>query len=202
METLREKYAENTRRALLATGLRLFTERDYASVSAEELVRTAGLTRGALYHHFGGKPGLFEAVFEELERQATKRIRVAITPVPDPRGRAYRAVDAFLDVCAEHAYRHIVLQQGPIALGWQRWRELDQLHLGGLVLDIVNAALNAGRLRPHPANLVAIALYGALTELSITVAETEEPDQAQMQAADLIRNLIDGVVTDSGPPSA
>ncbi|MET9736409.1 hypothetical protein ABZZ79_39060 [Streptomyces sp. NPDC006458] len=54
------------------------------------------------------------------------------------------------DVCAEGGYRNIVLQQGPIALGWQRWRELDHLHLGGLVLDIVNAALDAGRLRPHP----------------------------------------------------
>ncbi|MBL1086478.1 TetR/AcrR family transcriptional regulator [Streptomyces actinomycinicus] len=202
METLREKYAENTRRTLLDTGLRLFTERGYASVSAEELVRTAGLTRGALYHHFDGKPGLFEAVFEELERQATERIRAAIAPVADPRERAYQGVDAFLDVCAESAYRHIVLQQGPIALGWQRWRELDRLHLGGLVLDVVNAALDAGRLRPHPADLVARAFYGALTELSITITETDEPEQARTQAAALVRDLIGGVVTDSVPPSA
>ncbi|MCK7626081.1 TetR/AcrR family transcriptional regulator [Streptomyces sp. RS10V-4] len=202
METLREKYAENTRGTLLDTGLRLFTERDYAAVSAEELVRTAGLTRGALYHHFNGKPGLFEAVFEELERQATARIRAAIAPVSDPRERAHRGVDAFLDVCAEGPYRNIVLLQGPIALGWQRWRELDHLHLGGLVLDVVNAALDAGRLRPHPANLVARAFYGALTELSITIAETDEPEQARAQAAGLVRDLIGGVVTDAGPPSA
>ncbi|MEU2563680.1 TetR/AcrR family transcriptional regulator [Streptomyces longispororuber] len=201
METLREKYAENTRRALLDTGLRLFTERDYASVPAEELVRTAGLTRGALYHHFDGKAGLFEAVFEELERQATERIRAAIAPVPDARERAYRGVDVFLDVCAEPAYRNIVLQQGPIALGWQRWRELDHLHLGGLVLDVVNDALAAGRLRPHPAHLVARAFYGALTELSITIADTNEPEQARSQAAALVRDLIGGVVTDSDSPS-
>ncbi|QQC87249.1 TetR/AcrR family transcriptional regulator [Streptomyces alfalfae] len=201
METLRERYAENTRRTLLDTGLCLFTERDYADVSAEELVRTAGLTRGALYHHFNGKPGLFEAVFEELERQATRDIRAAIAPVADLRERAYRAVDAFLDICAEHAYRHIVLQQGPIALGWQRWRELDQLHLGGIVLDIVNAALDAGRMRPHPAALVARAFYGALTELSITITEADEPEKARAQAAELVRDLIAGVVSDGGPPS-
>ncbi|WP_037862908.1 TetR/AcrR family transcriptional regulator [Streptomyces sp. NRRL S-340] len=202
METLRERYAENTRRTLLDTGLRLFSERDYASVSAEELVRTAGLTRGALYHHFNGKPGLFEAVFEELERQATERIRTAIAPVSDPRERAYRGVDAFLEVCADDTYRHVVLQQGPVALGWPRWRELDHLHLGGLVLDIVNAALEAGRLRPHPATLVARAFYGALTELSITITETDEPEQARTQAAALVRDLIGGVVTDGVPPSA
>ncbi|MEU2235055.1 TetR/AcrR family transcriptional regulator [Streptomyces vietnamensis] len=202
METLREKYAENTRRTLLDTGLSLFTERNYTTVSAEELVRTAGLTRGALYHHFDGKAGLFEAVFEELERQATEDIRAAVTQVADPRERAYRAADAFLDVCSGHAYRHIVLQQGPIALGWQRWRELDQLHLGGLVLDIVNAALDAGRLRPHPATLVARAFYGALTELSITITEADEPEQTRAQAAELVRDLIGGVVTDGGPPPA
>ncbi|MGW6536707.1 TetR/AcrR family transcriptional regulator [Streptomyces sp. NPDC055051] len=202
METLREKYAENTRRTLLDTGLSLFTERDYTTVSAEELVRTAGLTRGALYHHFDGKAGLFEAVFEELERQATEDIRAAVAPVADPRERAYRAADAFLDVCSGQPYRHIVLQQGPIALGWQRWRELDQLHLGGLVLDIVNVALDAGHLRPHPAALVARAFYGALTELSITITEADEPEQTRTQAAELVRDLIGGVVTDGGPPPA
>ncbi|MDT7845617.1 hypothetical protein [Streptomyces justiciae] len=116
--------------------------------------------------------------------------------------RQPRGVDAFLDVCAETAYRHIVLQQGPIALGWQWWRELDQLHLGGLVLDIVIAALDVGRLRPHPAVLVARAFYGALTELSITITEADEPEQTRAQAAELVRDLIGGVVTDGGPPPA
>ncbi|GAA1912542.1 TetR/AcrR family transcriptional regulator [Streptomyces sodiiphilus] len=202
MERLRERYAENTRQSLLDTGRQLFTEREYASVSAEELVRAAGLTRGALYHHFNGKPGLFEAVFEELERQATARITAAIAPLPDPRERADRAVDEFLDICMDHAYRHIVLQQGPIALGWQRWRELDQLHLGGLVLDIVRAALDAGRLRPHPAELIAGAFYGALTELSLTIAETDDRARTRTQAASLVRDLLAGLAADSHPPSA
>ncbi|MFD8544534.1 TetR/AcrR family transcriptional regulator [Streptomyces sp. NPDC059649] len=202
MESLREKYAENTRRTLLGTGRQLFAEREYTGVSAEELVRTAGLTRGALYHHFDGKLGLFEAVFEDLERQATQRITAAITPVSDPRERADRAVDAFLDVCLDHAYRHIVLQQGPIALGWQRWRELDQRHLGGLVLDIVHTALEAGRIRPHPAELIARAFYGALTELSLAIAETDDPDRARAQAASLVHDLVDGLAIDADSPSA
>lgn len=202
MGTLREKYAENTRRTLLDTALRLFTEREYAGVSAEELVRTAGLTRGALYHHFDGKLGLFEAVFEDLERQATQRITAAIDSVSDPRERADRAVEEFLDVCMEHAYRHIVLQQGPIALGWQRWRELDQGHLGGLVLDIVHTALDAGRIRPHPADMIARAFYGALTELSLAIAEADDPDRARTQAASLVRDLVDGLAIDAPSASA
>lgn len=62
MEPLRQQYVDNTRAALLGAGRQLFAQREYVGVSAEEIVRTAGLTRGALYHHFDGKRGLFEAI--------------------------------------------------------------------------------------------------------------------------------------------
>ncbi|MFE6068619.1 TetR/AcrR family transcriptional regulator [Streptomyces sp. NPDC056525] len=201
MEKLRDKYAENTRRVLLDTGLRLFAERDFSAVSAEELVRTAGLTRGALYHHFNGKPGLFEAVFEELERQATERIGAAVADLTDPLERADRAVRTLLDVSTEPTYRHIVLQQGPIALGWARWRELDQRHLGGMLLGIVDAALAAGRVRSYPADLIAGAFYGALTELALTISESDDPEQARGQAASLVADLVGGLATGAGPAS-
>ncbi|MER5966387.1 TetR/AcrR family transcriptional regulator [Streptomyces sp. NPDC002057] len=201
MEKLRDKYAENTRRVLLDTGLQLFAERDFSAVSAEELVRTAGLTRGALYHHFNGKPGLFEAVFEELERQATERIGTAVADLTDPLERADRAVRTLLDVSAEPTYRHIVLQQGPIALGWARWRQLDQRHLGGMLLGIVDTALAAGRIRSYPADLIAGAFYGALTELALTISESDDPEQAQSQAASLVADLIGGLTTSGGAAS-
>ncbi|MFE6856100.1 TetR/AcrR family transcriptional regulator [Streptomyces sp. NPDC057674] len=197
---LRDTYAENTRRVLLETGLRLFTERDFSAVPAEELVREAGLTRGALYHHFNGKPGLFEAVFEEQEQRAALRISSAIASLTDPIERADRAVHAVLDVCTDPVYRHIVLQQGPIALGWPRWRELDQQHLGGVLLGIVEAALEAGRMRPHPAALIAGAFYGALVELAFMIAESDDPGQARDQAVSLVADLIGGL-GESGAPS-
>lgn len=199
MEPVRVKYAEHTRQALFDAGLRLFAEREYASTSAEELVRAAGLTRGALYHHFDGKRGLFEAVVDELEGQAARRIRTAIASAVDPFERAERGVVEFLAVCAEPGYRHVVLLQGPIALGWRRWRELDQKHLGGLVNDTVQALLDTARIRPHPAGLLAAALYGALTELAMVVAETDDPDQARAQAAELVRDLIDGLARGHHP---
>lgn len=194
--TVREKYADNTRRTLLDTALRLFSERDYADLPAEELVRTAGLTRGALYHHFDGKRGLFEAVFENLERTAAQRIRSAIDTISDPLARVDRGVAEFLDICAEDAYRHIVLSQGPIALGWQRWRELDQRHLGGLVLDAVRNLLDARVIRPYPAELIARAFYGALTELSLTIAETGD---SRTEATRLVHDLLGGLVADAEP---
>src|SRR5277367_1432015 len=114
----REMYAESTRGELLETGKRLFLERGYTSVSAEELVRTAGLSRGALYHHFGGKQGLFETVFTQLEREAAERIAAAFATQTDPWLQALAAINAFLDVCTQPDYSEIVLRQGPLALGW------------------------------------------------------------------------------------
>ncbi|MEU2255012.1 TetR/AcrR family transcriptional regulator [Nocardia xishanensis] len=193
MESLRDKYVENTRQALLDTAARLFAEREYADLSAEELVRAAGLTRGALYHHFDGKKGLFEAVVDDLEQRAAQRIRAAIDSATDPIERVDRGLVAFLDVCAEPDYRHIVLLQGPIALGWRRWRELDQRHLSGLVVDAARNLLDAGIIQAYPPELVAGAFYGALTEMSLTIAETGDSQQSRAQAAALTRDFLSGL---------
>lgn len=193
MDSLRVKYAENTRQALLDTALMLFAERNYAELSAEELVRTAGLTRGALYHHFDGKRGLFEATFEYLESQAAQRIKAAIESASDPMERVDHGVSVFLEICADDTYRHIVLGQGPIALGWRRWREIDQQHLGTVLLDSVTDLLARSAMKPYAAELIASAFYGALTELSLTIAEAEDPDRSRAQARSLVLDLLGGL---------
>lgn len=197
MASLRDKHVENTRQTLLETGARLFAERDYADLSAEELVRAAGLTRGALYHHFDGKKGLFEAVVEDLEQQATQRIRAAIDSSADPVEGVDRAMEAFLDICTEPTYRHILLLQGPIALGWQRWREIDQRHFNGLLVEVARHLLDAGHIQPFPPELLASAFYGTLTEMSLTIAESDDPTLSRAQAAELARAMLGALITDT-----
>ncbi|WP_433579268.1 TetR/AcrR family transcriptional regulator [Nocardia brasiliensis] len=199
MESLRDKHVENTRQTLLETGARLFAEREYADLSAEELVRAAGLTRGALYHHFDGKKGLFEAVLDELEQQAAQRIRAAIDSSADPSEGVDRAMEAFLDICTEPAYRHIVLLQGPIALGWRRWREIDQHHLNGLVVTAAQNLLASGRIQPHPPELLARAFYGALTEMSLAIAESDDSALSRTRAVELARAMLGGLITGTAP---
>ena len=66
---------EETRKALIGAGRDLFAARGYEDVGAEEIVRAAGLSRGALYHHFpSGKPGLLEAIYERMEAESTERV--------------------------------------------------------------------------------------------------------------------------------
>lgn len=189
----REIYAETTHRALLETGRLYFLERGYANVSAEQIVRAAGLSRGALYHHFDGKKGLFEAVFADLEHEAAHRIgrAMAATSGP-PHQQVIAGMETFLDVCADPEYREIVLIQGPVALGRERWNELDQRYLRAFLADGVKTLIETGFLQSHPPELLAAALYGTLTELAMVIAGAGDPATARESAARILRTFLAG----------
>ncbi len=74
--------SEATRDALIEAARELFAEHGYAGVGTEEIVRAAGVTRGALYHHFEGKRELFEAVYERIEAELTERIATGSPSAP------------------------------------------------------------------------------------------------------------------------
>src|SRR6201996_6217190 len=102
----------DTRKALIAAGRDLFEARGYDEVGAEEIVRAAGLTRGALYHHFpAGKRDLLEAVYEQVEAESTARVaRVVLdSAMHSPLAAMKAGVAAFLDECAEPGFQRIVL---------------------------------------------------------------------------------------------
>jgi AcrR family transcriptional regulator len=189
----RDMYAESTRLTLLETGRQLFLEHGYAAVGTEQLVRAAGLSRGALYHHFGGKQGLFETYFAELEQDAARRIDLAMMRPADPRTRLRAGMLEFLDVCCEHDYREIVLLQGPIALGWPRWRLLDQQFLAGHLVQGVGAMIESGLVRDYPAELLVSTFYGVLRETSLAIADADEPAGILDNACRLVSGLLDAV---------
>src|SRR5947208_9897321 len=98
--TLKAEQSEATRGALVAAARELFAERGYAAVGTEEIVRAAGVTRGALYHHFSGKKQLFQAVYEDVEQKLVERIaESAISSASDPLQALHAGAQAFLDAC-------------------------------------------------------------------------------------------------------
>ena len=134
--SLKAERSEATRAELLAAARRLFAERGYAGVGTEEIVRAAGVTRGALYHHFESKRELLAAVYEQVERELTERIATeafAGRQAPsDPVEALRRGAELFLDACLEPDVQRIVLLDAPAVLGWERWREVAaQYGLGG-----------------------------------------------------------------------
>src|SRR3954452_6556767 len=114
---------EATRGALIAAGRRLFGERGYAGVGTEEVVAAAGVTRGALYHHFRDKRDLFRAVFVASEQDFVQGVGERVMSVEGgPYARLQAALDATLDACTDPVLAQISFLDGPAVLGVEEWR--------------------------------------------------------------------------------
>jgi AcrR family transcriptional regulator len=180
MNVKRKTQAERTaatREALIAAARKLFTERGYEEVGTEEIVRAAGVTRGALYHHFGDKASLLEATYERIEAESTERVaRVVLgSDLHSPLAAMRAGVEAFLDECAQPELRQVALHDAPAVLGWERWREIGAANGLGLIEASLAAAIEAGEIRPVPVGPTAHLLMGALDEAAMLIARDERP---------------------------
>jgi AcrR family transcriptional regulator len=184
---------ESTRAALIAAARGLFAERGYAEVAMEEVVAAAGVTRGALYHQFGGKRELFEAVFEQVEREITEDIAVKALSGRDPLDALRAGSRAFLDHCLDPEMQRIALLDAPAVLGWERWREIGGRYGLGLTEATLAAGIEAGvivALAPRP---LAHLLMGALDEAAMAVARADDPEAAREEMVAVLDGLLDGL---------
>jgi AcrR family transcriptional regulator len=190
---------EATRAALIAAARKLFTERGYDGVGTEEIVRAAGVTRGALYHHFGGKAELLEAVYERLEAESTERVaRVVLgSDLESPLEAMKAGIEAFLDECAEPELQRIALHDAPAVLGWDRWREIAAANGLGLIEASLSAAIEAGEIRALPVKPLAHLLLGALDEAAMLIARSEDPVARAEVTAVLLALLESFAVADA-----
>ena len=181
--------SEATRAALVAAGRKLFAKRGYANVGTEEIVRRAGVTRGALYHHFGGKKDLFEAVYEQVEADLTRTIAEGAlgAGAKSPLEAMQAATEMFLDACTEPEVQRIALLDAPAVLGWERWREIAAKYGLGLVEASLQAAIDAGEIAQQPVKPLAHVLMGALDEAAMLVARSDDPQTREQVAAALHR---------------
>ena len=194
VKSRREEAVDATRAALLESALRAFTERGFAGTSLDDVVRDARVTKGALYHHFkGGKLALFEAVFEEVDLRLAERIVAAVPPDAGPWELVQAGLDAYLEACADPVVRRIMFQEGPVALGWARWRELDGCSSRELLSASVQGLLDAGEIRPQPVELLTRLLFTTLGEAGMSFAEAEDQQAARAQARTLLLGLLDGL---------
>jgi AcrR family transcriptional regulator len=180
--------------ALVGAARELFAQRGYAGVGTEEIVQAAGVTRGALYHHFRrGKEQLFQAVLVQVSAETTTRIARLASAADDPWDELVIGIDAFLDACTTPEMQRIVLIDGPAVLGWDLWRAIDAQHGLGLLEQAVQNAIDAGRLAPQSARAVAHVLLGALDEAAMVVARADDPQLARAEMGQTVRRLLEGL---------
>ena len=186
--------SEATRRQLVTAARALFGARGYAGVGTEEIVRAAGVTRGALYHQFRDKADLFAAVAEEVEAEIADRIAAgAAGAAADPLAGLRTGARLFLDACAEPDVERIILLDAPAVLGWEAWRDLAGRYGLGLVQFALQSAMDTGAIVPQPVVPLAHVLVGALDECALYIARTEDPAQAREQCAAIFDRILDSI---------
>src|SRR4051794_37519245 len=184
---------EATREALIAAARKLFTERGYEQVGTEEIVRAAGVTRGALYHHYGDKASLLEAVYNGIEAESTARVaRIVLdSDLHSPLEAMKAGVEAFLAECEKPELRQVALHDAPAVLGWERWREIGAANGLGLIEASLAAAIEAGEIRSLPVKPTAHLLMGALDEAAMLLARDGRPE-ARLEVTGVLVALLDG----------
>ena len=192
-KTRREEFADATRASLLKAARVVFVRKGYAATGTEEVVRRAGMTRGALYHHFRDKLELFTTIFEDVERELAAACQSAGAEGPDPWTRFCAGCHAYLDACLDPAVQQIVLLDAPVVLGWKEWRRIDSAYGLGLVEDGLRSLAERGVIAPQPAKPMAHLLLGAMNEAGMMIAGSEDVAAARKVVGKSLDQLLQGL---------
>ena len=191
-DSARAQKADATRQALVSAARGLFSELGYHAVSIRDVTALAGVTRGALAHHFADKEDLFLAVFDEVERELLGQGDGA-GPASEP-WTAFRAgVQAYLEAATRRDVQRITLIDGPAVLGWRRWRELEEGYSLGALTAVLQAAMDAGRLRPRPVEPLAHLILGSVMEAALLVANSDDPARRRHEVGLALDDLLGGL---------
>jgi AcrR family transcriptional regulator len=184
-----------TRGALIEAARELFARDGYAATGREAIVERAGVTRGALYHHFADKEALFRAVFEQIEAEVmAKAAEAAVATSPDdPLGQLRAGSLAYLDVALDPAVQRICLLDAPAVLSPADRQNVVDEHAAGLVRQVLQAAVDAGAVTSQPVEPLTHVLLAALHEAALYVARAEDHAAARAEVGATVEHLIEGL---------
>ncbi|MFC9758750.1 TetR/AcrR family transcriptional regulator [Streptomyces sp. NPDC056921] len=178
-----------TRQALLAEGRRRFAADGYHHVVLAEVARAAGVTKGAAYHHFGSKAGLFRAVVAEVQHELGERVAAAAERYEDLWEQLRHGSRAFLTAGTDPAVRQILLVDAPTVLGWDEWRALDEESSARHLTDALKALTAAGIIADQPLEPLTRLLSGAMNEAALWIARGGDPHAAEQALDRLLAGL-------------
>ena len=184
--------SQRTRRALLDTARATFAAQGYAAASTEEIVRQAGVTRGALYYHFRDKAALFEAVFDEVRGEHIQALRTAMAMVEgDDWQRLMTWVGLTLERVMDPAVRRIVYIDGPAVLDWSS--EERRAPAIALVRDLIAPLMARGVIEQLPLDTLARQLWALFFNAAVDIAQAEEGALALHERQVVLRRILNGL---------
>lgn len=192
--SLRKQYADQTRKTLIVKARALFSEKNYNSVSLDDIAEQAGMTKGAVYHHFRhGKPELFEAVVEAVEANLALRLVEAATSATTPWEQLQTGCQTYLRFCVEPEIQQVLLKDAPSVLGWAKWREIDRRHGFGLIVMALTLAAQSGQVKPLDPESAAHLLLAVLLEAALVIGNAKDPHAARLEMEKSVALCLDGL---------
>jgi AcrR family transcriptional regulator len=186
---VRARQREQTRRALLREGRRLFAAQGYGAVGLAEIVRAAGVTKGALYHHFDSKAELFRAVLEEVQQEVGRRVAEAAGVHRERWTQLTVGCQEFITASTAPEIQRIMLVDGPAVLGWSAWRAMDEAASARHLAEALTALIEEGTIARQPVAPLTHLLSGAMNEAALWLATSARPEDVTDVRAALSRML-------------
>lgn len=192
----KQERGEATRESLVEAARRLFGEKGFNSTSLDEIVKEAGVTKGALYHHFSDKEELFKAVAESVRRETTTKLQDLFL-LPDSFAALEAGCLAIFDAYLDPAVRQIVLTDARSVLSPAAYRDLQSRDESAFVRATLRRAMREGVVETQPLRPLASMLTGAIGEACTLIADADDPGTARDDVGRVLSRLLAGL----RPPS-
>lgn len=187
-----EERSAEMREQLIAAGRRLFAGKGFTATATPEIVAEAGVTRGALYHHFADKTALFAAVFEAETRIVAAEIEAGSVGSATARDALLSGARAYFAAMRKPGRCRILLVDGPAALGPAEAQRIDALHAGRTLREGLDIATSTGAIRALPVEALSTVLSAAFDRAALDIAGGAEEEGFMAVFEALVDGLMPG----------
>ncbi|OEZ32779.1 TetR/AcrR family transcriptional regulator [Variovorax boronicumulans] len=197
------KRSATTVGAILASARQLFIERGFAAVSIDDIAAGAGIAKGGLYHHFRAKHDVFEAVLDAVQAELAAELGTRIQRIEGHRSPHTIATNLriYLEAATQEGLRQLILVDGPVVLGWERWRGIDDRHFMDSIRTGLVAIMPAGT-PPEEIEAATRLIAGAVAEAALACGAAPDPMAAVQLHCRLLETMLCGLQQHgSGSPS-
>jgi AcrR family transcriptional regulator len=179
-----------TRGQLIEVATGLFADHGYEGTSIEAVLAAAGVSRGALYHHFAGKEALFAAVVSAISDRVTAELSEVIRDCTDPVDALRTGALAWIDLAGDPVIQRVMLVDAPSVLGWEQWRAMDEGRTVGAMRAMLQAVSDSGRLPRELVEPFSHMILAALDEAAMVVARAPDSRAAVAEGRQAVEELL------------
>ena len=198
---VRTEQAAATRARLIEVARRLFVENGFHATGIADLVTAAGVTRGALYHHFGDKEQLFEAVFRTVSDELRSAAGASVIDLADdPWLQLQRGLQSYLDLIAgSREVQRVLLLDGPVVFGWDTWRQTQSEFTFAELVSALERLIEAGVMTRQPTEPLANLILAALNDAAMSIAHATDPAATTREVTAALMTLVSGLQRGAAP---